>query len=718
MRVTDSNTSFLSCLRPLKNGNSVSSKMSPKLSLAVTRVKKGKAVLLSFGCFLLLQFRLSFIPAVLVSGLFVLFCGLVCVFPRITPRHLPVGSHKYALACGASLSFAVWVNALLSLYLHYGRSVPLLIGGLVSIPFACLSLKFTSFVYLWLYRFILVVCCQGRENADVRYSAHRLLLPLAGASFALFFLPGQLSLVRTVYTLIGIVPLYLTLAWLTRLAPEGLSVLYRASKRQKCAAAITTACVFLAELPIFLKYVLHEIPERFPLPDTVASLLASSFIPPVCVALVVPSLFFLYPLFLTLIKQFSQIVKESCLLRPLVSYIPVFVIMSLLGTMLFVCFQQSPMFYESCLNADGSKSVGMDLLYSSDSPLLLKHNAFIGFFDHENDVRQPLLGGFAAPLMGLFSWPAIFSSQPASLRAALIQLPQVALMLFGLSLLARCLHPSRMVQIGFLVLASATYTTLLNSVMIEQYIFASFWCVLSVVLLVKQPSKALLPMTAAASSLVTSSAFVPFLCVRYKSVGIKSCIQCLRWGLLMVGLLLFLRFDIIVTATQGLVDLSNFTGAHVPINERWIQFTSFVSAMFMEPSAGPVGTTTITWQLARHDTISYVGLGLFALALFSAWVNRRRFLALLAGYWVLFSFALLCLVGWGTAENGLILYSLYFMWAYAVLYYLLLVNLGDLIHFTPTALLLSLAVSGVLLSYNIPAIIRIIQFASTQYPLS
>lgn len=50
--------------------------------------------------------------------------------------------------------------------------------------------------------------------------------------------------------------------------------------------------------------------------------------------------------------------------------------------------------------------------------------------------------------------------------------------------------------------------------------------------------------------------------------------------------------------------------------------------------------------------------GAIGLALF-----RRDRLARLCLAWVGVSFVLLCLVGWGTAENGLVLYTPYFVWA-------------------------------------------------------
>jgi hypothetical protein len=80
------------------------------------------------------------------------------------------------------------------------------------------------------------------------------------------------------------------------------------------------------------------------------------------------------------------------------------------------------------------------------------------------------------------------------------------------------------------------------------------------------------------------------------------------------------------------------------------------------------------------------------------------------------SFLVLCLVGWGTAENGLILYSLYFGWAYFCLAFLAVEKLFTAWPFGRNAVL-SLAIAA--LAYvNIPGIVDLIQFGIQYYPVN
>ena len=45
-------------------------------------------------------------------------------------------------------------------------------------------------------------------------------------------------------------------------------------------------------------------------------------------------------------------------------------------------------------------------------------------------------------------------------------------------------------------------------------------------------------------------------------------------------------------------------------------------------------------------------------------------------YWVMFSVVILLVVGWGSSENGMILYALYFSWAFLVLIYQLVLAIA------------------------------------------
>ena len=110
-----------------------------------------------------------------------------------------------------------------------------------------------------------------------------------------------------------------------------------------------------------------------------------------------------------------------------------------------------------------------------------------------------------------------------------------------------------------------------------------------------------------------------------------------------------------------------------------------------------------------------MGAGILVLALISAVLNSKKLSSRIAACWVGFSFVVLCVLGWGTQENGLILYALYFGWAFAMLLYQLVQWIGEK---TKAAFLVP-ALSAVgavwLLLNNIPEMAALLKFAVTYY---
>ena len=66
---------------------------------------------------------------------------------------------------------------------------------------------------------------------------------------------------------------------------------------------------------------------------------------------------------------------------------------------------------------------------------------------------------------------------------------------------------------------------------------------------------------------------------------------------------------------------------------------------------------------------SKVGLAVIALAAAGVLVSRKDRFSRICAVWMGFSLVLLGLVGWGTIDNGLMLYTLYFGWAFAAMIY-------------------------------------------------
>lgn len=114
-------------------------------------------------------------------------------------------------------------------------------------------------------------------------------------------------------------------------------------------------------------------------------------------------------------------------------------------------------------------------------------------------------------------------------------------------------------------------------------------------------------------------------------------------------------------------------------------------------------------------SVSVVGVLMIALMIVSFIINRKKTIAKIAFGWLIFSFIILVIVGWGTVENGLIIYGIYFSWAYFILIYLLF---DKILEKLPKELktIISITIIFWLLIINGMEIINIVKFGRTYYP--
>lgn len=114
---------------------------------------------------------------------------------------------------------------------------------------------------------------------------------------------------------------------------------------------------------------------------------------------------------------------------------------------------------------------------------------------------------------------------------------------------------------------------------------------------------------------------------------------------------------------------------------------------------------------------SVPGAVLLGLCLASLILNRKKIIARLAGAWIGFSVLLLLVIGWGSPENGMVLYSLYFSWAFFVLLFLLMdwiAEKGKLKLLVPVA---SCVIIAVLIVFNYCGLTDLLDFATRYYPV-
>jgi hypothetical protein len=188
---------------------------------------------------------------------------------------------------------------------------------------------------------------------------------------------------------------------------------------------------------------------------------------------------------------------------------------------------------------------------------------------------------------------------------------------------------------------------------------------------------------------------------------------------------IFLKFIAIVTIFGQLPLILNifsslkkaivFTGRGMPFTDRIMQYSNFVSSCFFASGSIVENDKGIYRYIsAPVSDVNILGLILLFICVAGFIMNYKNTFAKICMAWIGFSFILLCVIGWGTSENGLVLYTLYFAWAFLSLLFKFVEKIPKKISPFLSIIWTSLVISLVIT--NIPAVLKIIKFGITYYP--
>ena len=362
-----------------------------------------------------------------------------------------------------------------------------------------------------------------------------------------------------------------------------------------------------------------------------------------------------------------------------------------------------------------------DIIYTSDSPSLVRDNVYFSLAHQENDFRQPLFAVFAAPLLAIPYLVGCLLRANPTIQAIALNCGQMVMFTMANIALARLLRLDAIKRVFFIILTSCTYASLLFTLMMEQYIVAYFWLILLVFYICSEKPIERMLFWGTGGTLITGAVLLPALAKKHPIKQFREWfVDTLKYGVeFLVLMFTFGRFQVIWDLGASISYLSRFVGEKVSLTNKVFQYTEFIRNVFAAPQAG-LNTTAvdhISWQLYPATSLSWAGIGILALCVISAVWNWKNKSSRLAAFWVAFSVVMLLILGWGTAENGLILYSLYFGWAFLVLLFQLVEKLESTLRIKYLTVVCSIAASAGLLVMNLPAILEMICFAIDYYPV-
>ena len=323
----------------------------------------------------------------------------------------------------------------------------------------------------------------------------------------------------------------------------------------------------------------------------------------------------------------------------------------------------------------GNNKYLREVIYTADNGKTCEFDGWMNLEYVENDIRQPLFAVFSFPIAIpahivselLFFIPGDFSYY------TLMSIIQYFLLAITTILIARLLKIRDDDKKYLYCLFTLSFPYVLFGLVLEQYVISLFYVITTIYYFYQGKDKINYLYLGAVGTLVTSGVLLPFLS---KYTTFKDWIKKVVHSFICFFCLFILsgQFAQIFTLADRVKLLSQFTGVNLGFSIRMNQFTNFIESIFLSPTS-EISKRYFdfgTYQQVEPKTISIIGIIIFSLILISFIINRKNRIALISFCWILFSFFVLVVVGWGIAENGQILYGLYFAWAYYILFFMLI----------------------------------------------
>lgn len=380
--------------------------------------------------------------------------------------------------------------------------------------------------------------------------------------------------------------------------------------------------------------------------------------------LAIPSLIIL--IYYLVLKIFPFVKKEVASLTKLEKkFIFIMFFIGVIATI--VIYTATNAFYHPVYN---DRLIYFDTIYTADSGSLFHSNAYLNFGMEENDIRQPLFGVFSAPFAIVSYFVAEFLFFIPNSQIVIFNSLQILLMAVAIVMISRLLKLEGKKQLIFQLLLASCFPVILYSFLLEQYVIAFFYLILALYLGDKKEIEVNYSYVGAVGTLLTSGIVFPVIS-RFKNVKhwVVNVLKCFIFFIIVM--ILSGQFLQLVSFVDKFDSLMRFSGKELLFVEKFRQFLYFVKSVFIAPKGGIEFIEGVPcYRMIYVDFISRFGIVTLITCVVSVFLNRRNRMVVVSFLWVIFSFLILCVLGWGTMENGLILYSLYFSWAYGTLVYL------------------------------------------------
>jgi hypothetical protein len=386
--------------------------------------------------------------------------------------------------------------------------------------------------------------------------------------------------------------------------------------------------------------------------------------------------------------------------------------MIIMVILIAIAFSLTSVFYAPS-NSEGI--IDYNAIHNTDTGKIIRTDAYFEYDAPQNDLRQPLFGVYGSQIAivaKILSAPLFFIDNIYPITSAIVQVFLIELVIIMIGLLLKL---KGKLKLMFSLLLSVSYPYLLFSFNMEQYVLSTFWLVTFVYAAINSKKHAPYLFIGATGSMLTSGALFPLF---FKDKPFKQGIIIFIKTMLTFGVLLILfgKISIIINVFEDIVFLSHFTDkGSLTLADKLLQYHHFIKNLVI-PSHTQIAMHRdgfMSYSFIIPTGFSIISAIISVLAILGFALNRKDSFAKTCGLWVLVSIILLCVAGWGSMENGYILYTLYFSWAYLSLCFMALKKLipNDNILFY-----ILLAAVVAFMVFNIPEMLKMVRFGILHYP--
>lgn len=333
-----------------------------------------------------------------------------------------------------------------------------------------------------------------------------------------------------------------------------------------------------------------------------------------------------------------------------------------------------------------------NLLYTFDTQFLLDMDVYNNINAVENDLRQPFFGIFSLPFTVL---PKFISSISfTEIYPFLIAIVQGFIVFVSIILLEKMMKLKGLSKLLFMIFSCVTYPTLLFLFNMEQYVIHVFYLIVFIYMSINHIKDKDMLFIMASGTLVTSGIFFPLL---GEKNNFKQSIKNIFFTFLKFVAILIISSKVLLLLPNQLkmkIDtFSNFYADTLTPIDKVNMYTNFALNTVIAPKV-EVNNSILASQTmisngykyhilaynpaisqVENTTINIFGIIILAMAILGFILNRKDSFSKICFAWILFSIILLPIIGYGADENGFILYSYYFSWAFVCLIFKLFESL-------------------------------------------